>query len=234
MSRSRKENKAKRPQSQENLPKLTVTFKPATDKQVKYLQLLRTKPLVVATGSPGTGKTLCPVAFGLESLISGNTSKIYLTKPSVEVGSSLGFLPGKAGDKLAPYMESMLGHVDDLVGPYYRHKLINDGKIQCLPLQYMRGVNLDDCIIIADEFQNCEYVAAKTLLSRLKPNAKLVITADPGQCDLESPDSFHRVMDVLSRVKSCGFVNFDHEDIMRSGLVKEIVIAFSEHEKAFK
>jgi phosphate starvation-inducible PhoH-like protein len=195
---------------------------------------MNNKPLVVAIGSPGTGKTLCPVAIALEKLYAGKTESIYLTKPSVEVGNSLGFLPGKAGDKLAPYMESMLGHVDDLVGNYERHKLLSNGKIQCLPLQYMRGVNLDNCIIIADEFQNCEYVAAKTLLSRLKPNAKLIITADPGQCDLSSTDSFVRIMDVLRRVKSCGFVEFGHEDIMRSGLVKEIVMAFSDHESQLR
>lgn len=206
-------------------------FEPLNSKQELYFELLELNQIIVATGEAGTGKTLCPVVHALDMLKNKEIETIYITKPTVEVGKSLGFLPGKIGDKFAPYMDSILEHVEYLVGKVEKHRLLAEGKIKCIPLEFMRGSNLDNCAIIADEMQNATLHQTRTLLTRLKENTKLIITGDLAQCDLEdtSTSGLATAVKVLGDVNSVGFINFDVEDIVRSGIVKEITFAFKKH-----
>lgn len=206
-------------------------FEPLNQKQELYFELLELNQIIVATGEAGTGKTLCPVVHALDMLKNKEIEVIYITKPTVEVGKSLGFLPGKIGDKFAPYMDSILEHVEYLVGKVEKHRLLAEGKIKCIPLEFMRGSNLDNCAIIADEMQNATLHQTRTLLTRLKENTKLVITGDLAQCDLEdtSTSGLATAVKVLGDVNSVGFINFEVEDIVRSGIVREITTAFKKH-----
>jgi phosphate starvation-inducible PhoH-like protein len=205
-------------------------FTPLNLKQSLYFELLENNQIVVATGEPGTGKTLCPVVYALDKLRDKSVDVIYITKPIVEVGKSMGYLPGKVGDKFAPYMDSILEHVEFLVGKQEKDRLLMLGKLKCIPLEFMRGSNLDNCVIIADEMQNAEYIQSKTLLTRLKENTKLILTGDLGQCDLTEKPSLTGIMEVLSSVDNVGFVHFEVEDILRSGIVKDLMLSFRAYE----
>lgn len=216
--------------SLERVYKKVEDFSPLNEKQERYFELLDDNQIVIATGEPGTGKTLLPVVHALEKLRDKEIDTIYITKPAVEVGKTLGFLPGKIGDKFAPYMDSIVDHVEFLVGKQEKTRLMADGKIVCMPLEYLRGSNLDKCVIIADEMQNASYMQQKTLLTRLKDDAQLIMTGDLGQSDLDVESSLPAIMNVLSNVSGVGYIHFEVEDIVRSGIVKEIMLSFREYE----
>lgn len=205
-------------------------FKPINEKQEQYFNLMHNKHIVVSTGYPGTGKSICPIAYALQQLHCKAIDIIYLTKPIVEVGSSIGFLPGKIDDKFSPYMYSMLEHMYDLLDKFTIDNYISNKKIICLPLEFMRGINLDKCIVIADEMQNSSYIQTKTLLTRLKENTQLIITGDLGQCDLDAPTALPLIMKILLPIDGVGFVDFTINDIVRSGIVKDIMLEFHNYE----
>lgn len=206
-----------------------ATFKPLNDAQRTYQQLLESKQVVIATGGTGTGKSVIPIVHALELLEVREIDTIYITKPTVEVGQPLGYLPGEMGDKLSPYTQSMIDHFYDLIGKASTNQLITAKKIQGVPLGYMRGSNYGRSIIIADEMQNATLLQIKTILTRIKEDTQLVLTGDLKQCDLENTgdSGLPTTIKILKGLNSIGFVEFTEDDIVRSGIVKEISKAFT-------
>lgn len=211
-------------------PKLK-TINPKNQKQEEYLDALDMKPIVFGIGCAGTGKTLLPIYVSLDRLLNNEIEKIYLTKPTVEVGNSLGYMPGKMADKFGVYLQSMLDHCYELIGKPETHKLIAEGKIVPLPIQFMRGVTLTDCDVIGDEFQNATYIQTKTLLTRIGENCSVYLTGDMKQCDIDSPRDFERIIAIVSTLDECAVIQFSAEHVERSGLAKKVIQQFENFEE---
>lgn len=212
-------------------PKLKA-IKPKNPKQEEYLDALDSKAIVFGIGCAGTGKTLLPIFVSLERLLNNEIEKIYITKPTVEVGNSLGFMPGKMSDKFGVYLQSMLDHCYELIGKPETHRLISEGKIVPLPIQFMRGVTLTDCDVIGDEFQNATYIQTKTLLTRIGENCSIYLTGDMKQCDIDSPRDFERIIEIIAPMEDCAVVKFSAEHVERSGLAKKIIQMFENSEES--
>lgn len=201
-----------------------------SEKQRTYYNLIKNKEIVFGLGASGSGKTLIPVYYALEQLTQGSIDKIYFTKPTVEVGDTLGFMPGKMGDKFAPYVQSLLDHCNDFIGHQETLRRLSAKDIECKPMQFMRGVTFKDCVIVADEIQNAHYVQIKTLLSRIGDNCKIVFTADTKQCDIKNSDDFEKTLKIVKDLEEVGICKFTSDDIVRSGLVKKLMQAYEKYE----
>lgn len=205
-----------------------IEFK--TDRQQEFYDAIFDHQITFGVGSPGTGKSLVGIYYACEALVEDEVEKIYLTKPAVEVGGSLGFLPGKMDEKFGPYARSGLEHFYDLVGQTTTATWLQQKKIEVLPLEYMRGLNFDNCIVIAEECQNAQYVQMKTLMTRLGENSKLILNGDFGQCDLRGRSPLRDIVNIVKPIEEVGIVEFTHDDIVRSGIVKKLMIEFDKYE----
>lgn len=203
---------------------------PKTFNQQTYLRELDKYDLVFAVGPAGTGKTYLAVAFAVSLLKEGKIKKIILTRPVVEAGESLGFLPGDIKEKIDPYLIPLYDALYEFLGRGTVMDLISKGVIEIAPLAYMRGRTLDNAFIILDEAQNTTKTQMKMFLTRLGFNSKMLVTGDPSQIDLKNDQmsGLKDVMKKLNKLEDLKFVNFEKVDIIRNPLVQKILERYDE------
>ena len=184
--------------------------------------------LIFAAGPAGTGKTYIAIALAVRALKNREIKRIILTRPAVEAGERLGFLPGDMKDKLDPYLQPLYDALGDMIPAKKLQEFIADGTIQIAPLDYMRGRTLDRACVILDEAQNTNLGQLKMFLTRMGPNAKFIVTGDASQVDLprKSDSGFIRGINLLKAIKGVSVIRFSNEDIVRHPLVGKIVKAF--------
>lgn len=208
-----------------------------TPNQKKLVELMGKNDMVFAIGPAGTGKTYTGVALAVKALKEKQVKRIILTRPAVEAGENLGFLPGDLKEKLDPYMQPLYDALRDMVPAEKLANYIEKGVIQIAPLAFMRGRTLDNAFVILDEAQNTTHSQMKMFLTRMGKNAKFMITGDPGQIDLPRRviSGLKEALLVLSNVNGIGVVYLDDKDVIRHRLVKNIIEAYKkiEHDNEF-
>ncbi len=204
-----------------------------TARQGIYLQLLQRHEIVFAVGPAGTGKTYLAVAQAVAMLTAGLVDRIVLTRPAVEAGERLGFLPGDMREKIDPYLRPLYDALGDMMGPEQLANRLEKGEIEIAPLAFMRGRTLQHAYIILDEAQNTLPVQMKMFLTRLGEGARMVITGDPSQVDLPANQRSGLIdaLETLHDVPEIGVIEFASEDVVRHALVGKIVAAY---DRAFK
>lgn len=206
---------------------------PRTKNQQEYIRALKNYDVVVAIGPAGTGKTFLAVAQAIAFLDSGKISRIILTRPVVEAGERLGFLPGDLYEKVQPYLKPLYDAFHFILGPEKFRFLREDETVEIIPLAYMRGRTLDDAFLILDEAQNTTLEQMKMFLTRFGQNSRVVITGDITQIDLtnKKDSALALLPDILGDVSGVKFVYFTADDVVRHSLVKKIIAAFHNWEK---
>lgn len=204
-----------------------------TPNQQKLLDLIERNDMVFVIGPAGTGKTYTSVALAVRALKEKQVKRIILTRPAVEAGENLGFLPGDLKEKLDPYMQPLYDALLDMIPFDKLNSFIENGIIQIAPLAFMRGRTLDNAFVILDEAQNTTYVQMKMFLTRMGRNAKFIITGDPGQIDLPKKVSsgLLEAIHIIKGIKGIGTLWLDDKDVVRHPLVKEIINAYTQAEK---
>jgi phosphate starvation-inducible PhoH-like protein len=184
--------------------------------------------LLIAVGPAGSGKTYTAIAMAVKALKEREVKRIILTRPAVEAGEKLGFLPGDFKEKLDPYLQPLYDALRDMIQPRKLIQLIEDGTIQIAPLAYMRGRTLDEAFVILDEAQNATASQFKMFLTRMGPNARFVVTGDDSQVDLprREDSGLVQAIRILDGIKGISIIRFDDRDIIRHRLVKSIVKAY--------
>jgi phosphate starvation-inducible PhoH-like protein len=202
---------------------------PRSIRQKEYVDTIRRYDVVFAIGPAGTGKTYLAIAMALAALKSKEVERIYISRPVVEAGENLGFLPGDMQEKIDPYLRPIFDAMRDMVGHETMQRMIESGTVEITPLAYMRGRTLNSCFAVLDEAQNSTIIQMKMFLTRLGINAKAVITGDITQIDLTDPDSsgLVAVREILEGIDGIKFITFGEEDVVRHRLVKRIIRAFS-------
>ena len=203
-------------------------IKAQTANQRKLVQLMKTNDMVFAVGPAGTGKTYTGVALAVKALKEKQVKRIILTRPAVEAGENLGFLPGDLKEKLDPYMMPLYDALRDMIPSEKLESLIEKGTIQIAPLAFMRGRTLDNAFVILDEAQNTTHSQMKMFLTRMGKNAKFMLTGDPGQIDLPRRviSGLKEALLVLKSVKGVGIIHLDDKDVIRHRLVKKVIAAY--------
>lgn len=206
---------------------------PRTAAQKEYIRAMRDFDLVIGIGPAGTGKTFLAVAFALAELQSGRFNKIVLSRPVVEAGEKLGFLPGDLYEKVHPYLRPLYDAFFTIVGPDRLRLLREDEVVEIVPLAYMRGRTLDEAVIILDEAQNTTPEQMKMFLTRMGNNSKMIINGDLTQIDLENKkkSGLIKIDAILKGVDGVHFTRFGQEDVVRHPLVKKIIEAYDRYEK---
>ena len=206
---------------------------PKTKTQREFISELFSSTLVFASGPAGSGKTFLSIAYALEEVFSGRKNKIVLTRPVVEAGESLGFLPGDLTQKLNPYLRPLYDAMDLLLNPQQIKRLEDNGTIEIAPLAYMRGRSLNNSVVILDEAQNTTPAQMKMFLTRLGESSVAIVNGDPTQIDLprKSESGFVEAIKILDGIEGLSVVRFTHRDTVRSRIVREIVKAYSLEEK---
>lgn len=202
--------------------------KPLTPNQSKLVDLVAKNDMVFAIGPAGTGKTYTGVALAVKALKEKQVKRIILTRPAVEAGENLGFLPGDMKEKLDPYMQPLYDALRDMIPPQTLEDYIFKGIIQIAPLAFMRGRTLDNAFVILDEAQNTTHAQMKMFLTRMGKHAKFIITGDPGQVDLprRTISGLKEALLVLKDVEGIGMLYLDDKDVVRHRLVKKIIDAY--------
>lgn len=203
-------------------------IKAMTPNQQLLVDTLQKNDMVFAVGPAGTGKTYTGVALAVKALKEKQVKRIILTRPAVEAGENLGFLPGDMKEKLDPYMQPLYDALRDMIPPQTLEDYILKGIIQIAPLAFMRGRTLDNAFVILDEAQNTTHSQMKMFLTRMGKNAKFIITGDPGQVDLprRTISGLKEAILVLKNVEGIGIIYLDDKDIVRHRLVKKIIDAY--------
>lgn len=201
-----------------------------TVNQRRMVESIAEDSMVFAIGPAGTGKTYTAVALAVRALKKKEVRKIILTRPAVEAGENLGFLPGDLRDKLDPYLQPLYDALQDMIPAERLREYLDTGVIQIAPLAYMRGRTLDKAFVILDEAQNATLVQLKMFLTRMGPSAKFVITGDLTQVDLPKKQNsgLKNTLEYLKDIQGIGFVQLDERDVIRHPLVKQIVKAFDD------
>ena len=202
-----------------------------TVNQQKLVSLYGRNDLLFAVGPAGSGKTYTAIALAVRALKEKEVRRIILTRPAVEAGEKLGFLPGDLKEKLDPYLQPLYDALNDMIPPAKLAKYLEEGTVQIAPLAYMRGRTLDNAFVILDEAQNTTLSQIKMFLTRMGRNARFIVTGDVTQIDLpkKSDSGLTRSMEILRGVGGIGIVEFDKRDIVRHQLVKYIVDAFDKY-----
>ena len=202
-----------------------------TVNQQKLVKLYDKNDLLFAVGPAGSGKTYTAIALAVRALKEKEVRRIILTRPAVEAGEKLGFLPGDMKEKLDPYLQPLYDALNDMIPPAKLAKYLEEGTVQIAPLAYMRGRTLDNAFVILDEAQNTTLSQIKMFLTRMGRNARFIVTGDVTQIDLpkKSDSGLTRSMEILRGVEGIGIVEFDKRDIVRHQLVKYIVDAFDKY-----
>jgi phosphate starvation-inducible PhoH-like protein len=203
-------------------------IKAITVNQRKLVESMRTNDMVFAIGPAGTGKTYTGVALAVKALKAKEVKRIILTRPAVEAGENLGFLPGDLKEKLDPYMQPLYDALRDMIPAERLASYIENGTIQIAPLAFMRGRTLDNAFVILDEGQNTTHAQMKMFLTRMGKSAKFLLTGDPGQVDLprRSISGLKEALLVLKNVEGIGMVYLDDKDVIRHRLVKRVIEAY--------
>ncbi len=209
-------------------PKKSVI--PRSERQKQYVRSLKENDIIISTGPAGTGKTFLAVAVALTMLLEKKIDRIILSRPAVEAGERLGFLPGDMREKVDPYLRPLYDSLYDLLDFEKIQKRIEIGDIEIAPLAFMRGRTLKNSFAILDEAQNATDTQIKMFLTRIGENTKIVINGDPSQIDLpnKSLSGLHRSKKLLGHLKEISIVDFDHTDVVRHPLVSKIVKAYSD------
>ena len=204
-----------------------------TINQQRLVKLSERNDLLFAVGPAGSGKTYTAIALSVRALKEKEIRRIILTRPAVEAGEKLGFLPGDMKEKLDPYLQPLYDALNDMIPPAKLQKYIEEGTVQIAPLAYMRGRTLDNAFVILDEAQNTTLSQIKMFLTRMGRNAKFIVTGDVTQIDLprRSDSGLIKAMETLKNIEGIGIVEFDKRDIVRHRLVKYIVDAFERREE---
>ena len=210
-------------------PKRSVI--PKSKKQKEYVRALRTNQIVMSLGPAGTGKTYLAVAVALSMLLEKKVERIILSRPAVEAGEKLGFLPGDMKDKIDPYLRPLYDSLYDLLDYDKIQRKIESGAIEIAPLAFMRGRTLKNSFAILDEAQNATRTQIKMFLTRIGENSKLVVNGDPSQIDLpnKNQSGLIKAQTILKNIKEISVINFDHRDVMRHPLVTKIVEAYQKN-----
>ncbi len=205
---------------------------PRTEKQKNYVNYLNQNNIVFSLGPAGTGKTYLSVAVAVSKLISGETKKIILSRPAVEAGENLGFLPGDLKEKIDPYLIPLYDSLCELIGFEKMQKKIDDGSIEIAPLAFMRGRTLKDSFVILDEAQNATETQLKMFLTRLGKNTTMVVNGDPSQVDLPSSKSSGLIksVNILDDIKDIKIIRFEATDVQRHPLVTKIINAYKKNQ----
>ena len=209
-------------------PKRSVI--PRSERQKKYVRALKESDITISTGPAGTGKTYLAVAVALTMLLEKKIERIILSRPAVEAGERLGFLPGDMKEKVDPYLRPLYDALYDLLDFEKIQKRIEIGDIEIAPLAFMRGRTLKNSFAILDEAQNATDTQIKMFLTRIGENSKIIINGDPSQIDLPNKNlsGLNRSKKLLGHLKEISVVDFDHSDVVRHPLVSKIVKAYSD------
>lgn len=215
---------------------LTAKGKPIRSKtlgQTEYLKAIAKNSITFGIGPAGTGKTYLAVAMAVKAFKAGQVSRIILTRPAVEAGEKLGFLPGDLQNKVDPYLRPLYDGLFDMIGPETFQKLMEKGVIEVAPLAYMRGRTLDDSFIILDEAQNTTKEQMKMFLTRMGNGSKIVVTGDVTQIDLpiDKKSGLKDAISILKNIDDIAIIRLSEKDVVRHKLVQDIVMAY---EKAYK
>ncbi|MDA9569364.1 PhoH family protein [Flavobacteriaceae bacterium] len=207
-------------------------IKAKTLNQKRLVEFMNIKDMVFAIGPAGTGKTYTGVALAVKALKEKQVKRIILTRPAVEAGENLGFLPGDLNEKLDPYMQPLYDALRDMIPKETLQSYIEKGTIQIAPLAFMRGRTLDNAFVILDEAQNSTHSQMKMFLTRMGKNAKFMITGDPGQIDLPKRmiSGLKEALLILKNTNGIGIVYLDDKDVIRHHLVKKIIDAYKKIE----
>jgi len=210
-------------------PKRSVI--PRSKKQKDYVKALKTNPVVMSLGPAGTGKTYLAVAVALTMLLEKKVERIILSRPAVEAGEKLGFLPGDMKDKIDPYLRPLYDSLYDLLDYEKIQRKIESGEIEIAPLAFMRGRTLKNSFAILDEAQNATETQIKMFLTRIGQNSKLVVNGDPSQIDLPNKNlsGLIKSQKILKNIEEISIINFDHRDVIRHPLVTKIVEAYQKN-----
>ncbi|MCW8897473.1 MAG: PhoH family protein [Flavobacteriales bacterium] len=210
-----------------------LIVKAKTANQRKLVEEIDKNDMVFAVGPAGTGKSYTAVALAVRALKNKEVRRIILTRPAVEAGENLGFLPGDLKEKLDPYLQPLYDALRDMIPSEKLNEMMDSGIIQIAPLAFMRGRTLDKAFVILDEAQNATNSQFKMFLTRMGKSAKFIINGDPTQIDLpkNQPSGLMQSLSVLKGIKGISFVQFDENDVIRHQLVKEIIMAYSKSEK---
>ena len=203
-------------------------IKAVTVNQVELVKTINNNSLIFAIGPAGTGKTYTAISMAVKALKERQVKRIILTRPAVEAGENLGFLPGDLKDKLDPYMQPLYDSLKDMIPHEKLVSYIEKGIIQIAPLAFMRGRTLDDAFVVLDEAQNTTHSQMKMFLTRMGKNAKFILTGDPGQIDLPKKvvSGLNEALLILKNIKGIGITNLDERDIIRHKLVDKIIKAY--------
>ena len=199
-----------------------------SEKQSDYIKALKEKDIVMSLGPAGTGKSFLAVSVGVTLLMEKKIDRVILSRPAVEAGEKLGFLPGDMKEKVDPYLRPLYDALYELFGADKIDKKIETGEIEIAPLAFMRGRTLKNCFAILDEAQNATETQIKMFLTRIGENSKLVVNGDPSQIDLinKSQSGLIKSKNILKHIKEIEIVEFDHKDVFRHPLVSKIIRAY--------
>jgi len=206
---------------------------PRSARQAEYIKMMQTYDLVFGLGPAGTGKTYLAVAYGVSLLLSGKIDRIILSRPAVEAGEKLGFLPGDMREKVDPYLRPLYDALHDMLPAEQVVKRMSNGEIEVAPLAFMRGRTLSNAFVILDEAQNTTPIQMKMFLTRMGMNSRMVITGDLTQVDLPAGvlSGLKDAIRALDGVSEIGYLTFGEEDVMRHSLVSKIVRAYDQYTK---
>ena len=204
--------------------------------QSKFVELIKSKDLVFGVGPAGTGKTYLAVACAMEALLKKDINKIILSRPAVEAGERLGFLPGDLKEKIDPYLRPLYDAMNDLLPEKTLEKYIENNTIEIAPLAFMRGRTLESAFIILDEAQNTSSMQMKMFLTRLGKNSRMVVVGDSTQIDLPRGEKsgLNEILEIMPKTRDIGLVHFKNKDITRHNLVTKIVKAYENNKKEIK
>lgn len=211
-------------------------LKPRTENQKEYIRSIVENTITFCQGSAGSGKTHCAVGLALEYLLDDKVKKIIITRPVIEAGEKIGYLPGKYEEKLFPYLLPIEDEINYFIGPTLNSSLKRTNKIEIVPLGFMRGRNFHDSFIVADECQNASYEQLKMLLTRIGQNSKMVLTGDVSQSDLSRhlQGGFYEMMNNLDKVEGIGISTLTDSDIVRNAIIAKILAKLDDYEQGKK
>ena len=201
--------------------------------QNSYLEILQKKQIIFAVGPAGTGKTFLAVAAAVSQLLENKFDRIILSRPAVEAGEKLGFLPGDLKEKVDPYLRPLYDALYDLMPSDIAIRKIQSNEIEIAPLAFMRGRTLNNSFVILDEAQNATHNQIKMFLTRCGKNSRMVVTGDPSQTDLvrRSESGLVRSIEILSEIDGISVINFGRKDIVRDEMITKIINAYDAHDK---
>jgi len=211
-------------------------IKPRSENQQRLIEAYEQNDMIFAVGPAGTGKTYLSIALAVKALKEKTAKKIILSRPAVEAGEKLGFLPGDMKDKIDPYLQPLYDALEDMLPQARLQEMMEKHVIQIAPLAFMRGRTLSDAVVILDEAQNTTPAQIRMFLTRMGWNTKMIITGDMTQIDLprSQKSGLIEALHILSNVEGIGVVNLNQKDIVRHKLVTRIVNAYEEYDKAYK